>query len=152
MPFIPIYRLENNKTQKIWVQIFLDLWSDMKKFAKNPQKGLICPKDTHKIESIVFSRWKYFFDIKKNSSCCGERRDLRGILTKPDDKDLLLKKEGTEIEFWFFLLCKDCISRRGSLAWLVCACLLKLSMMGCWILFGMIEDTGSHRFRVSVAP
>ena len=69
-----------------------------------------------------------------------------------DDKDLLLKKKGTEIEFCFFLLCKDCISRRGSLAWLVCACLLKPSTMGCRTLFGMIEDTGSHRFGVSVAP
>ena len=43
MPFIPIYRLEYNKTQKIWAQIFLDLWLDMKKFAKNPQKRLNMP-------------------------------------------------------------------------------------------------------------
>ena len=62
--------------------------------------------------------------------------DVELMWLKPDDKDLLLKEEGTEIEFWFFLLCKDCISRRGSLAWLVCACLLKPSTMGCLYYLG----------------
>ena len=66
----------------------------------------------------------------------GLEPDVELMSLKPDDKDLLLKEEGTEIEFWFFLLCKDCISRRGSLAWLVCACLLKPSTMGCWYYLG----------------